>query len=127
MSSLEKFEINASIPVIRMIDLAKAKSFYLDFLGYQVDWEHKFHETSPTYMQISKGQSVIHLDGHAGKDGSVSNVRVPVSGIESFFDYLKSRDSEKREFELARPRGTSLEIYIVDPFDNTITFWESNS
>jgi catechol 2,3-dioxygenase-like lactoylglutathione lyase family enzyme len=36
-------------PILRIFDEAKAKEFYVDFLGFKVDWEHRFEETLPLY------------------------------------------------------------------------------
>jgi catechol 2,3-dioxygenase-like lactoylglutathione lyase family enzyme len=35
-----------AIPIFRIFDVAKAKEFYVGFLGFQVDWEHRFDETA---------------------------------------------------------------------------------
>jgi hypothetical protein len=29
-------------PILRIFDEAKAKGFYVDFLGFKIDWEHRF-------------------------------------------------------------------------------------
>jgi hypothetical protein len=29
-----------AIPILRIFDIAKALEFYLDYLGFKVDWEH---------------------------------------------------------------------------------------
>ncbi|MEM6436951.1 MAG: glyoxalase superfamily protein, partial [Cyanobacteria bacterium P01_D01_bin.115] len=36
-------------PILRIFDEAKAKEFYVDFLGFQVDWEHRFQPGMPLY------------------------------------------------------------------------------
>ena len=33
---------SAVIPILRIFDEAKAREFYVDFLGFSVDWEHRF-------------------------------------------------------------------------------------
>jgi catechol 2,3-dioxygenase-like lactoylglutathione lyase family enzyme len=38
------------IPILRMFDIRKAKEFYVDFLGFKVDWEHRFGPEFPLYM-----------------------------------------------------------------------------
>lgn len=43
-----------TIPILRIFDAAKAKEFYIDFLGFKVDWQHRFEDGLPLYMQISK-------------------------------------------------------------------------
>jgi hypothetical protein len=42
--------LGAPVPVIRIFDETKARAFYLDFLGFTVDWEHRFDESAPIYM-----------------------------------------------------------------------------
>ena len=54
------------IPVLRIFDLAKAKEFYLDWLGFTIDWEHRFTKNFPLYMQISLEDIVLHLTEHYG-------------------------------------------------------------
>lgn len=55
-----------TIPIIRIFDEAKAREFYLEFLGMSVDWEHRFEEGFPLYMQVSRGDLVFHLSEHSG-------------------------------------------------------------
>jgi catechol 2,3-dioxygenase-like lactoylglutathione lyase family enzyme len=31
-----------AIPILRIFDLEKARDFYVGFLGFRVDWEHRF-------------------------------------------------------------------------------------
>ena len=39
-------------PILRIFDEAKARESYIDFLGFKVDWEHRFENGLPLYMQI---------------------------------------------------------------------------
>jgi hypothetical protein len=55
-----------AIPILRIFDVAKARAFYLDFLGCRVDWEHRFENDAPVYMQVSRGDLVLHLSEHHG-------------------------------------------------------------
>lgn len=34
------------IPIFRIFDIELARSFYLDYLGFQIDWQHTFGITS---------------------------------------------------------------------------------
>jgi len=38
---------NQVIPILRIFDVAKADEFYLGFLGFSVDWEHRFDSNAP--------------------------------------------------------------------------------
>ena len=42
-----------TVPILRIFDVAKAKEFYLDYLGFRADWEHRFEPGLPLYMQVS--------------------------------------------------------------------------
>ena len=54
------------IPVFRIFDEAKAREFYIDWVGFQVDWEHRFDDNAPLYMQVSRGDIKLHLSEHHG-------------------------------------------------------------
>jgi hypothetical protein len=36
-----------TIPILRIFSVKKAKEFYVDYLGFSVDWEHHFEENTP--------------------------------------------------------------------------------
>ena len=48
--------LSAPTPILRSFDAAKAREFYVDFLGFKVDWEHRFGDNFPLYMQVSRGR-----------------------------------------------------------------------
>jgi len=72
------------IPVLRIFDLAKADQFYLDYLGFHVDWDHRFDDNSPLYRQIPRGDLILHLSEHHGDASPAAHVRVTMRGIEAF-------------------------------------------
>jgi len=39
------FQIGSSIPVLRMSEEAAAKAFYVNFLGFKIEWEHRFEDS----------------------------------------------------------------------------------
>lgn len=55
-----------AIPVLRIFSIDKAKEFYLDFLGFSLDWEHRFSPDLPLYMQIHRDGLILHLSEHHG-------------------------------------------------------------
>ena len=125
------FGFGSSIPVLRMLDETEARGFYLDYLGYQIDWEHRFNSSSPTsplYMQISRGASVLHLNGHADADAPPSEVRIPVCLIDEYCEFLRAKDSRHGQPSLVDPRytGVNTDMNIEDPFGNLLTFWRTD-
>jgi catechol 2,3-dioxygenase-like lactoylglutathione lyase family enzyme len=45
----------------RIFSLEKAREFYLDFLGFKLDWDASFGPNSPLFMQVSRGASPFVL------------------------------------------------------------------
>jgi catechol 2,3-dioxygenase-like lactoylglutathione lyase family enzyme len=61
---------------LRIFDIAKADEFYLDFLGFKVDWDHRFEDKLPLYRQISRGNLILHLSEHHGDGNPGARLRV---------------------------------------------------
>ena len=99
------FQIGSSIPVLRMSEAA-AKAFYVNFLGFEIEWEHRFEDSpeSPLYMQIRLGQAVIHLNGHATPYTPPAEVRIPVRGVQVFCNHLRSIESKFPKLSAVDPR-----------------------
>ncbi|TNJ43930.1 glyoxalase superfamily protein [Phaeobacter sp. B1627] len=119
-------EISPAIPVIRIFDDAKAREFYLDYLGFRVDWEYRYEDDMPLYMQISRSGCLLHLSEHHGDATPGSTCFVPVSGAMTLHQEL----GEKRYHNLkpgldAMPWG--LQITVTDPFGNRLRLCEQRS
>ena len=127
-SAGETFGIESSIPVLRMLDEAKARAFYIDFLGFEVDWEHRFEPStpeSPLYMQIHLGDAVIHLNGHAEDHAPVAEVRLPVHRLDAYCQHLGSKQIGNEKPSVVDPRyeGKNTDMNIYDPSGNLLVFW----
>jgi catechol 2,3-dioxygenase-like lactoylglutathione lyase family enzyme len=112
-------------PILRMFDVQKAKEFYLDYLGFHLDWEHRFEEDLPLYMQISWNGFVIHLSEHFGDCNPGGAIRVEIEGLEIYHQELV-----KKRYKYSRPGieitpWLSKEVCMMDPFGNRIIFFES--
>jgi len=42
------------MPTLRIADYPRSKHFYVDCLGFQIDWEHRFEPGFPVFMQVSR-------------------------------------------------------------------------
>ncbi|SFC39777.1 Uncharacterized conserved protein PhnB, glyoxalase superfamily [Polaromonas sp. OV174] len=109
-------------PILRMFDEAKAKEFYIDFLGFKLDWEHRFEADLPLYMQISKGDCLIHLSEHHGDCSPGAALRIECNELEAFQQQLLAKS-----YKYARPGiedmpWGSKDMSIRDPFGNRLTF-----
>ncbi|EJN22514.1 hypothetical protein PMI35_04857 [Pseudomonas sp. GM78] len=109
------------IPILRMFDEAKAREFYLDFLGFSVEFEHRFEADLPLYLGISRNGLQLHLSEHHGDASPGSTVFVPMNNIELLRDeLLAKRYGYGRPDIVQQGWGQVLEVY--DPFGNRIRF-----
>ncbi|WP_353937433.1 glyoxalase superfamily protein [Mesorhizobium liriopis] len=113
----------ATKPILRIFDEAKAREFYLDFLDFSLDWEHRFHANAPLYMQVSRAGLVLHLSAHHGDATPGSTVFVEMKGVRLYRDELIARNYTYNKPSVEEARwGDQLEV--VDPFSNRIRFCE---
>ena len=78
-------------PILRIFDEAKAREFYVDFLGFKVDWEHRFEPGLPLYLQVSKDGCVLHLSEHHGDCSPGAAMRIETSELDAFHAELASK------------------------------------
>ena len=109
-------------PILRIFDQAKTLEFYRDFLGFEVDWEHRFEPDLPLYMQVSRGGCVLHLSEHHGDCCPGARVRIATDELDAFHRGLSdSRYGYARPGIEQTPWG-AREMTIADPFGNRLTF-----
>ena len=111
------------VPILRIFDLSKARQFYVDYLGFRIDWEHRFGDGAPVYMQVSRGALVLHLSEHHGDGTPGSAVYVETHGVRSYHAELGAKN-----YPYLNP-GVGVEeigtcMTLLDPFGNTLRFNE---
>lgn len=112
----------APIPVLRIFDIAKAYEFYRDYLGFTVDWEHRFGANFPLYAQVSRSSAKVHLSEHHGDGTPGSVVWIAVDDIKALHAELAGKDYRyaKPGCPEDGPGGPGFEL--DDPFGNTLRF-----
>ena len=109
-------------PILRIFDEAKAREFYVGFLGFRVDWEHRFEPDLPLYAQVSRDGCVLHLSEHHGDASPGAAVRIETSDLDAFHAELTAkRYTYARPGIEEMPWGTR-EMSVKDPFGNRLTF-----
>lgn len=114
-------------PILRIFDEAKTREFYLGFLGFTVDWEHRFEPGLPLYLQVSRGACVLHLSEHHGDCCPGAALRIDVDDIDSLHAELAGK-----QYGYARPGiddtpWGARELSVKDPFGNRLTFTQSSA
>ena len=108
-------------PILRIFDEAKARAFYVDFLGFRVDWEHRFEPGLPLYLQVSRGACVLHLSQHHGDATPGSALRIAVEDLDALHAHLLAQQQPfSRPGIQALPWGRDMTLH--DPFGNRLVF-----
>jgi uncharacterized glyoxalase superfamily protein PhnB len=118
------FTFNAVIPILRIFDIGKADEFYQGFLGFSVDWDHRFEPNMPLYRQVSRGSLILHLSEHHGDGSPGARLRVMMRGVEAFHREISAKGYCYMRPGLETTPWNTLETGVIDPFGNMIRFCE---
>ncbi|XZG70574.1 glyoxalase superfamily protein [Chitinibacteraceae bacterium HSL-7] len=114
--------MSSVIPILRAFDEATTLAFYVDFLGFKVDWQHRFEPQLPLYLQISRGDCVLHLSQHHGDCCPGGAVIITVADVEALCNELASRPyGFARPAVIERPWG-ARDLELRDPAANRLIF-----
>jgi len=92
-------------PQLRMTNWKRTRAFYVDGLGFSVDWEHRFEPGLPVFAQLTRdGLSLFVVDD-----------------VDALF-----REIGRRGIQPAEPPGDTewqaREMTVVDPDGNRLRF-----
>lgn len=113
------------IPILRIFDEAKAKAFYVEFLGFEVDFEHRFEADFPLYMQISLGGWVIHLSEHHGDCCPGASIMLETVDVKAYQAVLLAKKYKQARPGVEETDWDTIEMTVTDPFGNRLTFYEN--
>lgn len=123
-TNTERSGSGPAIPILRIPDEQVVRDFYIDYLGFTIEWEHRFEEGWPLYTRIRRGDTVLDLSEHHGDGTPGSIVWVPVKDIRAFHAELESRPHPRLRpgIDDTAPGGPTMEI--TDPWGNALRFCE---
>ena len=55
-----------AVPILPIGSYADAVAYYVDGLGFGINWENRPYPQSPLYMEIERDGLYLHLSEHAG-------------------------------------------------------------
>ncbi|MEM9717489.1 MAG: glyoxalase superfamily protein [Pseudomonadota bacterium] len=116
-------ETKSITPIFRMFDEAKARAHYIDYLGFKIHFEHRFHDGAPLYMGLHLGRCELHLSEHHGDASPGASAKLEVDDVRAFHASLDPDYKFAKPGILEQSYGTR-EVHIKDPFNNTLIFFE---
>ena len=111
-----------AVPILRMFDPEKTKAFYVELLGFQIDFEHRFEAGFPLYMQVSRGGLRLHLSEHHGDATPGSASLIYMRGLDAFHAEISARGN-RAGVEDGPVLGMRV-LQLWDPASNRLRFAE---
>lgn len=113
--------LTAPVPILRSFDEARARAFYIDYLGFREDWAHRFAADLPLYLQLSRDGCVLHLSEHHGDCCPGAALRIACDDLDGLLRELRAKEQG-----FARPaietQPWGRELSLRDPFGNRLVF-----
>jgi catechol 2,3-dioxygenase-like lactoylglutathione lyase family enzyme len=107
------------MPTLRITNYATSKKFYVDGLGFQVDWEHRFEPHFPVFMQVSRDGLAFFLTEHSGDCPAGGLIHLYVPDVDSWFVEFQGRGVPVQE-----PPNECLQglrsMTVLDPDGNKL-------
>lgn len=111
-------------PIFRIFDIEKAHSFYINYLGFELDWKQQYSENMPLYFQVSLKDAILHLSEHHGDSTPGSAIRIKINDLENFHSSLSKKEYSYFNPVIEKTPWDTIELTVIDPFFNRITFYE---
>jgi len=105
-------------PILRIFDEQKAKEFYLEFMEFSVEFEHRFEAGFPLYMSVTIPGITLHLSEHHGDATPGSTIRIGMVGLEDYHRKLLAKKYKFARPGLERTPWENIEMTVTDPFGN---------
>jgi catechol 2,3-dioxygenase-like lactoylglutathione lyase family enzyme len=117
--------LQPGVPILRIFDVDRAREFYVDWLGFSVDWEHRFDPDSPLYMQVSRDDLVLHLSEHSGDGTPGTVVYATAHDVKQLHAELHARPYRYLRPGIGEGATGRPCIDLLDPFGNTLRIEEA--
>lgn len=122
--SQSQIHFSKPIPILRIFDVRKAQEFYLEFLSFSVEFEHRFEPHLPLYMGIAREGLQLHLSEHHGDASPGATIFIPVKNIALLRNELHGKHYGYGRPEIVKQDwGDVMEVH--DPFGNRLRFCQS--
>ena len=120
-------EFGSAVPVLRIFDLDRAREFYIHWLGFTIDWEHRFDDNAPLYLQVSRGNLVLHLSEHSGDGTPGTVVYITAKDVTGLHAELQTRPYRFLNPGLGEGATGGPCLDLLDPFGNSLRIEEEAS
>jgi catechol 2,3-dioxygenase-like lactoylglutathione lyase family enzyme len=109
------------VPQFRITDAQQSIPFYVDGLGFEIDWQHQYEPGFPLFMQLTRAGQTIFLTEHAGDCQVGGAAYFVVPDVDACYAAFVAGGVTLTERPANTPWGTR-EMVITDPDGNRLRF-----
>jgi catechol 2,3-dioxygenase-like lactoylglutathione lyase family enzyme len=110
------------VPTLRITNYTRSKAFYVDQLGFRVEWEHRFEANFPVFMAVARDGMQIYLSEHSGDCKVGGLVHFVIEDVDAWCREFTARGIQPTE--LPNNDLGFLNMTITDPDGNQLRFME---
>ena len=107
------------MPTLRITDYARSKQFYVDGLGFQVDWEHRFEPGLPVFAQVSREGLAFFLTEHTGDCPVGGLIHLYIADVDAWYGEFRRKGVPVHEPPDEYLQGLRS-MTVVDPDGNKL-------
>ena len=110
------------IPALRITQYARSKAFYLERLGFELEWEHRFEPHFPVFMSVVRDGMRLYLSEHAGDCQVGGLVHFVIPDVDVWH-----REFQHRGVQATDPPNNDLgfrNMTVTNPDGNQLRFME---
>jgi catechol 2,3-dioxygenase-like lactoylglutathione lyase family enzyme len=108
------------IPQLRITEAKRSLQFYVDGLGFEIDWQHQFEPGYPLFFSLTRSGQTIFLSEHTGDCEVGGAVYLVVPDVDACRDEFVNRG-----IDVPKPHDTpwdTREFLLKDPDGNRLRF-----
>ena len=109
------------IPQLRMTDWERSRAFYVDGLGFTVDWTHQFEPDFPVFAQLTRDGLTLFLTEHTGDCEPGGAAYIILDDVDAFHQEIVENGIRPTEAPADTP-WNSREMLVTDPDGNRLRF-----
>lgn len=109
------------IPQLRITNAEHSLAFYVDGLGFKIDWKHQFEPGFPLFFQITRAGQTIFLTEHTGDCEVGGAVYFTVPDARACYAEFQQRGIAATKGPENTQWGT-CEFMLTDPDGNKLRF-----
>src|SRR5690606_5547792 len=84
-------------PQLRMTNWGRSRAFYVDGLGFTVDWTHQFEPNFPVFAAVSRDGITLFLTEHTGDCKPGGACYIILDDVDAFYGDITARGIKARE------------------------------